>query len=135
MSCPGCPCGSTGPGAGVVTAARQGASRLLWLLCWFSYGLLIGQQLVDAYLRGAPVIVFAVKLLPLLIFLPGMLRDRLRSYVWLCFVSLLYFVALVERVFAEPAAPAAWIGLGGVVLLFSTAMLYVRWRGRELNPR
>ena len=64
----------------------------------------IGQQLVDAFLRGAPWIVFAAKLVPLLIFLPGMLRDRLRSYVWLCFVSLLYLVILVERVFAGGAA-------------------------------
>ncbi len=123
------------PGTGPVTVARGSACRALWLLCWFSYGLLIGQQLVDALLRDAPWVVFAVKLLPLLIFLPGMLRDQLRSYVWLCFVSLLYFIVLVERVFAEPAGLAGWIGLGSVVLLFSAAMLYVRWRGREVNPR
>ena len=118
-----------------MTPTRDASCRAFWLLCWFSYGLLIGQQAVDAFLRDAPWVVFVVKLVPLLIFLPGMLRDGLRSYVWLCFVSLLYFVLLVERVFAEPAGMAGWIGLVSVVLLFSSAMLYVRWRGRELNPR
>ena len=118
-----------------MTSVREGASRAFWWLCWFSYGLLIGQQLMDAALRNAPPIVYAFKLLPLVLFLPGMLRDNLKSYVWLCFVSLLYFVVLVERVFADPTGLAGWIGLSGVVLLFCTAMLYVRARGRELNPR
>ena len=40
--------------------------------------------------------------MPLFIFLPGMLRDNLRSYIWLCFVCLGYFLRLVQRIFAEP---------------------------------
>lgn len=125
---------SIGQGTLGMRVARQGASLGLWWLCWFSYGVLIGQQLMDAALRDAPPIVYAVKLVPLVLFLPGMLRDNLKSFVWLCFVSLLYFIVLVERVFADPAGIAGWIGLTGVVLLFCAAMLYVRARGREINP-
>ena len=91
------------------------------------------QQLAEAWLQQPPWIIWLGKLLPLLIFLPGLLRDRLRSYIWLCFVSLLYFVALVERLFAMPGSPLAVTGMVAVVTLFVAAMMYVRWRARELR--
>jgi len=71
--------------------------------------------------------------LPLLIFLPGMLKDNLRSYIWLCFISLLYFIALVERLVAQPDNILAILGMLAVVTLFIAAMLFVRWRARELK--
>jgi uncharacterized membrane protein len=51
----------------------------------------------------------------------------------LCFVCLLYFIALVERLFALPGNALAIIGTVAVVTLFVAAMLYVRWRARELR--
>jgi len=109
----------------------------LWAhrLCWIFYLLLLGGQGVDAYLHGLPWIIWLGKLLPLLIFLPGMLRQHLRSYIWLCFVTLLYFIAQVERMFAQPGSPAVILGMVAVVGLFVTAMLYVRWRARELKAQ
>ena len=108
-------------------------ARWTGILTWLSYLLLFGQQLADAWLTSAPAIIWAGKLLPLLVFLPGMLKDRLRSYIWLCFISLMYFIALVERTFAESHSVLAWFGLGCVVVLFSAAMLYVRWRAKALK--
>ena len=113
--------------------ARGQLCRVWWWICWFAYGVLLVQQAADAFSHGAPWIIWLAKLFPLLLFLPGMLRDRLRSYVWLCFVSLLYFIALVERVFAQPGEAPGIIGLVSVVILFISAMLYVRWRGPELR--
>ena len=75
----------------------------------------------------------AVKLVPLLLFLPGMYRDNLRSYIWLCFLSNMYFVVLVQRAFATPSDPLVIVGLVAVVALFTFAMLYVRWRARDLK--
>ena len=72
-------------------------------------------------------------MLPLLIFLPGMLKENLRSYIWLCFVSLLYFIALVERLVARPDSVLAAVGMFGVVTMFIAAMMFVRWRARELK--
>jgi len=112
-------------GSGRTAASRRAA--------WLSYALLLAQQAADAALLQAPLVIWAVKLLPLLLFLPGMARDRLRSYLWLCFVSLGYFVLLVERVFAQPSSSLAITGLCAVVVLFISAMLYVRWRARELR--
>jgi uncharacterized membrane protein len=102
-------------------------------LVWISYLVLLAQQVADCWVHGAPWVIWLVKLVPLLIFLPGMLRDRLRTYLWLCFVSLGYFVGLVERIFAQPGSTLAICGLTAVVVLFCSAMMYVRWRARDLQ--
>lgn len=114
-----------------VDYARRGAfaRRLLWAGWW----VLVLQQGADAWLHGAPWIIWLGKLLPLLIFLPGMLRNNLRSFLWLCFVCLLYFMMLVEALFARPGAVLPIVGTCAVVTLFVSAMLYVRWRARELR--
>ncbi len=100
---------------------------------WAGWSVLLAQQIADAWQYQLPWIIWLGKLLPLLIFLPGMLRDRLRTFIWLCFVSLLYFIALVERLFAMPGNVQAVIGMVAVVTLFIAAMMYVRWRARELR--
>jgi uncharacterized membrane protein len=100
---------------------------------WLCYVLLLLQQAVDAWVQGAPWIVWLFKLLPLLLFLPGMLQDNLRSFIWVCFVSLLYFIVLVQRLFLVPGDTLAVIGTVAVVCLFTAAMFYVRWRARELR--
>jgi uncharacterized membrane protein len=38
---------------------------------------------------------------------------------------------LVQRIFAQPDSLLVVIGLVAVVILFTAAMLYVRWRARE----
>jgi uncharacterized membrane protein len=102
-------------------------------LVWVCYLVLLAQQVADVWIHGAPWIIWVAKLLPLLIFLPGMLRGRLRSYLWLCFVSLGYFTALVERLFAQPGSPLVLIGLVAVIVLFCSSMFYVRWRARAVR--
>jgi uncharacterized membrane protein len=113
----------------VSAALRAGAARLTWL-CWMA---LLLQQAVDAWMHQAPWFIWVLKLLPLLLFLPGMLNDNLRSFIWLCFVCLGYFLILVQRVFAQPDNLLVICGLIAVVVLFIAAMLYVRWRARELR--
>jgi uncharacterized membrane protein len=115
------------------TGSRAGLSARAYWLTWLSWSVLLLQQTVDAWMHQAPWIIWLGKLLPLLLFLPGMLKDNLRSYIWLCFVCLLYFIALVERLFAEPGGALAITGTVAVVVLFTAAMFYVRWRARELR--
>lgn len=100
---------------------------------WVSYAVLLMQQLLEAWQRQAPWVVWLALLVPLLIFLPGMLRDRLRSYIWLCFVLLLYFMRLVVALFAQPANALYIVGMVAVIALFTSSMLYVRWRSRALR--
>ena len=103
------------------------------VLSWLGWAILLLTQIADGWVHQLPLIILAGKVLPLLIFLPGMLKENLRSYIWLCFVSLLYFISLVERLVAQPDSLLAAIGLFGVVTLFIAAMMFVRWRARELK--
>ena len=112
---------------------RGRASAVAHGMIWVAWGVLVAQQVADAWLHQAPWIVWLAYCLPLLIFLPGMLRDRLRSYIWLCFVCLLYFMRLVVNLFAEPGSTLAIVGTVAVVTLFIAAMMYVRWRAREVR--
>jgi uncharacterized membrane protein len=112
---------------------RGRASAVAHGVTWVAWGVLIAQQIADAWLHQAPWIVWLAYCLPLLIFLPGMLRDRLRSYIWLCFICLLYFMRLVVKLFAEPGSALAIVGTVAVVTLFIAAMMYVRWRAREVR--
>lgn len=100
---------------------------------WISYAVLLCQQVAELLLDNAPWIIWLAVVLPLLIFLPGMLQDQLRSYIWLCFVLLLYFMRLVVALFETPGSPTAITGMVAVVILFIAAMMYVRWRAQELR--
>ncbi|MCZ6830058.1 MAG: DUF2069 domain-containing protein [Gammaproteobacteria bacterium] len=99
----------------------------------FSLGALLATQAVESFIQAAPWFIWLVRLLPLLIFVPGMRADKLRSYIWLCFVCLLYFMMLVLRLFADPTNMVSVLGMVSVVSLFVSAMLYVRWRARQLR--
>ncbi len=112
---------------------RGRLTQATWSLSWLAWVTLFLQQATDALIYEMPAIIWFGKLFPLLLFVPGMFRDRLRSFIWLCFVSLLYFVAQVERIFAQPGDMATIVGLVAVVTLFCASMMYVRWRARELR--
>ncbi len=103
------------------------------VLSWLAWAVLLLTQIADSWVYQLPLIILAGKVIPLLIFLPGMLKENLRSYIWLCFVSLLYFIALVERLVAQPDSVLAAVGMFGVVTMFIAAMMFVRWRARELK--
>jgi uncharacterized membrane protein len=103
----------------------------LWVTLWVAVALLLACEVLDGLRREAPALVMGIKLAPLLVVLPGALRDRMRAVVWLSFVSLLYFLFAVQRVFAEPASPRALLELLAVILVFITSMFYVRFRARE----
>lgn len=126
------------PGVGRAGGPRGGGSESVNPLStrarvttWLAYWTLLLQQAADAFASGAPWFIWLVKILPLLLFLRGMLKDNLRSFIWVCFVCLGYFMLLVQRLFADPLNPLSLIGMLAVVLLFVAAMLYVRWRAPE----
>ncbi len=48
---------------------------------------------------AAQIVILLIQSLPLLIFIPGLRKRHLRTYAWLCFVSLLYFIAAVLTAF------------------------------------
>jgi uncharacterized membrane protein len=112
---------------------RSGLSHQAWIVTWACWCVLFLQQSLDALANGAPWFIWAFKLLPLSLFFRGMLRDNLRSYIWLCFVCLGYFLLFVQRLFVTPTDLLLITGMVALVLLFVSSMLYVRWRARELR--
>jgi len=80
---------------------------------------------------GEPWIIALGRLLPLIIFIPGLIRVAPRTVIWLCFVSLMYFISGVERLFATPYSVSAWFAMVCIVTLFTAGMLWVRWQSRD----
>lgn len=113
--------------------ARGRSAQALWIALWGCLLVLFAAMAVDGWSRGVPAVVWVVWYLPLVVLVPGMLRDRLRSVAWLSFVTLMYFVVDVQRLFAEPGSVRAQIELLAVIGLFMASMFYVRQRGRELR--
>lgn len=80
--------------------------------------------------RHANPLVWFVLSLPLLMLVPGAWRGRFQSFIWLGFVSMLYFAQAVVALFST-----RWRGLDIAQLVFSIALfagalLFVRWRAR-----
>lgn len=81
--------------------------------------------------QANPITITLFQVVPLALFLPGVLMGSQRTCVWLCFVILVYFCSGV----IWAMSPVQMIfGLGESLLtvaLFTSAMLYVRWYGKD----
>jgi uncharacterized membrane protein len=100
------------------------------LICThLSYATLLGVLTVWAFTRapGFSPVLWVIVCVPLLLFWPGMRKKKHRTYSWLCFVLLLYFIKAVE---GSLSSAASWIDFSVVtltVVLFISAMLTSRW--------
>ena len=113
--------------------SRGPKTNFLHLLFWLSLLGFILQQVLSELRFNAPPQLLVIQLLPLVIFLPGIARDNLRSFVWLSFVVLAYFVSAILALFARSDDGFAIAGVALLVMLFMVIALYIRYRGRELS--
>lgn len=112
---------------------RGSKAKIFHLLFWVVLlGFILQQVLSELRFNATPQLL-VVQLLPLVIFLPGIARDNLRSFIWLSFVVLAYFVWAVLALFARPDDGLSVAGVVLLVLLFIVTALYIRYRGRELS--
>ncbi len=75
----------------------------------------------------------ALKVLPLLLPLAGLLRNRMYTYRWLSLMVWLYFTEGVVRATSDRGA-GVWLGAIEVLLcvvLFAACAAHVRWRLRH----
>ena len=81
-----------------------------------------------------PLLLLAAAISPLLLTLPGTLKGSYRGAIWLCFVTLIYFVAGVLNWTQEHN----WAyGMSETLLsvsLFHIALMYARWKGMTELP-
>ncbi|MFL0809984.1 MAG: DUF2069 domain-containing protein [Agarilytica sp.] len=74
--------------------------------------------------------VFLFQTLPLLAFLPGMIKNNYRVYSWLCFIMLFYFIFAVQTVFTSTRTDSDFVFLALTVALFVSSMTSSRWLQR-----
>ena len=76
---------------------------------------------------GARLVLGALFNLGLWLVLYGLIKASRRSFQWLCFILLMYFIAFVQALFSNGAALAEILGLILVVTGFVSAMFAARW--------
>lgn len=112
--------------------------RLSYFLTLASYAVLL-LALSASLLWDRPVnspanaVIWAVVVLPLLAFLPGLLKARFRTCIWLCFVLLLYFLQLTLVLWGDRAGWSDWLAMAALVLLYVAAMFFARWQQQALR--
>lgn len=89
-------------------------------------GLLVLFSLLNLVRESGSLKLWLVQVIPLLIFIPGLLRQAHRTYSWLCFVVLIYFVAIVPLVVGR-GGWSDWLITLLCVSLFTSAMMTSRW--------
>jgi uncharacterized membrane protein len=67
-----------------------------------------------------------VKVIPLLIFIPGFIKEHYRTYSWLCFAVLPYFIWLTPLVMGRGTI-VDWLLILLIAVLFTAAMMTSRW--------
>ncbi|MFT7185511.1 MAG: putative membrane protein [Pseudohongiellaceae bacterium] len=75
----------------------------------------------------SPWLVLIIKLVPLLIIMPGLLLDQLRAFIWLCFIVLFYFTQSVVETFLSKGASIDYLITFLTVTQFLSAMFYIKW--------
>lgn len=75
----------------------------------------------------------AVKVVPLALCLPGLLRHRMFTYRWLSLLVWLYFMEGVVRATTESGLSQALAvtEIALTLLLFAACAMYIRWRLRS----
>ena len=76
---------------------------------------------------ASPWTTLTIKLIPLLIIMPGLLLDHLRAFIWLCFIVLFYFTQSVVETFLSQGANIDYLITFLTVAQFLSAMFYIKW--------
>jgi uncharacterized membrane protein len=106
--------------------------RVARQLTWGSFVLLLLVLLFNGLLSSTPLSLMVFTFVPLLILVPGLYSERYKTISMLCFVTLLYFIVTVTNLFAPTANMFDVAELVLLVILFSAAMMFSRWKQYSL---
>ena len=79
------------------------------------------------------VVVFLIYTAPLIPFAPFLLKRNIHAHVWLCFLSLLYFMFAVPSGFDPRYGILGKLELANTIILFVITMCFTRWEQRRLG--
>ncbi|MFC3116625.1 DUF2069 domain-containing protein [Cellvibrio fontiphilus] len=101
--------------------------RLGTQVCNLSYLALLVALSINSLLGDKFNLVhWLIAVVPLLIFIPGLIKPQHRTYSWLCFVLLMYFLFLVPLLMSYWSL-IYWVLTLLVTVLFAAAMMTSRW--------
>lgn len=99
----------------------------LVLISWFNFAP-PGQVAAQDFASNLKL--WFVKIIPLLIFVPGFITKQYRTYSWLCFGVLPYFIWLTPLVMGR-GAWSDWVMTLLIVVLFISSMMTSRWMQQQ----
>jgi uncharacterized membrane protein len=103
-------------------------NRLAWSrpIAILSYLMLIVMMLYTEWKLPVDWALVNLKLMPLLIFIPGLIKQTFRTYSWICFVCLIYFVVIFPVAYTR-SLWSDWLVTLLVTILFISSMMTSRW--------
>ncbi|WP_043315524.1 DUF2069 domain-containing protein [Microbulbifer sp. HZ11] len=102
-------------------------------LNWFCYGgLLLLFAVWNLFLDGS-LKWWILQTFPLLLVLPGLLKQHQRAYLWLCFILLLYITAGIVDVMMPTRGWQHGALTALSLILFVSAMMTSRWQVQLQN--
>lgn len=100
-----------------------------WLATFITYALLVLAVVIDHLVIRQIIMwpVFVMQLLPLLAIVPSLIKKTYRGAIWLCFLTLFYFLLGVDNTVVQPNT-AFYAGLATLsVITFISALFAARW--------
>jgi len=70
------------------------------------------------------------KIIPLIIFIPGFIKRYYRTYSWICFAMLPYFIWIIPLALGR-GAWSDWAIVALTVIIFNAAMMSSRWMQQQ----
>lgn len=108
----------------IVLEKKLRIGRMLTLACYG--GLLLLFTLLNVIRETGSIKLWLMQIIPLLVFIPALRNETHRTYSWLCFVALMYFVAIVPMLMGRWWW-SDWLITLLVTVLFMAAMMTSRW--------
>lgn len=75
--------------------------------------------------------IWLLKIGPLLMFLPGLLRNNTRSCAWLCFVVMFYFLIGVLNAMIPSGGSIDVVQIGLSVAVFTFGIVFIRYTAKK----
>ena len=97
----------------------------------YSFFILLITLTVNLWLQSAPLVIYFMSLAPLVVFISGIIKVRLRTLIWLCFVLLLYFAIATYKLSVPDPRPLDIAELLLIVVLFVAATANARLRQKN----
>lgn len=106
---------------------------LWWRATLISFAALLALVIIDHLAIRATLMwpIALMQLLPLLVLIPGLYARRYRGAIWLCFVTLFYFLLGVDNTVVQTNTVFYGVLTAVSIITFICALFAARWSQRQ----